>query len=176
MAGPFPETLDAARALVAAPGMAGACGELQSLYDALEAVDAADTLRLDFSTLNDIDYYNGVVFKGYVRGVPRAVLAGGRYDNLMRRFGKPQPAVGFALYLGGLGRAFAEKSDYEVDTLLLYDAGQSPAQVARAVQSILKSGRSVRAEQSAPEGLRVRQTLRLGPDGAVPVTGGGGIC
>ena len=29
-------------------------------------------------------------------------LAGGRYDNLMRRFGKPQPAVGFALYLGGL--------------------------------------------------------------------------
>lgn len=161
---------------LAAPGMADACGELQSLYDALEAVDAADTLRLDFSTLNDIDYYNGVVFKGYVRGVPRAVLAGGRYDNLMRRFGKPQPAVGFALYLGGLGRAFAEKSDYDVDTLLLYDAGQSPAQVARAVQSILKSGRSVRAEQSAPEGLRVRQTLRLGPDGAVPVTGGGGIC
>ena len=51
--------------------MADACGELQSLYDALEAVDAADTLRLDFSTLNDIDYYNGVVFKGYVRGVPR---------------------------------------------------------------------------------------------------------
>ena len=38
----------------------------------------------------------------------------------------------------------------------------TPAQVARAVQSILKSGRSVRAEQSAPEGLRVRQTLRLG--------------
>ena len=136
----------------------------------------SNTLRLDFSTLNDIDYYNGVVFKGYVRGVPRAVLAGGRYDNLMRRFGKPQPAVGFALYLGGLGRAFAEKSDYDVDTLLLYDAGQSPAQVARAVQSILKSGRSVRAEQSASEGLRVRQTLRLGPDGAVPVTGGGGIC
>ena len=60
--------------------------------------------------------------------------------------------------------------------LLLYDADQSPARVARAVQSILKSGRSVRAEQSAPEGLRVRQTLRLGPDGAVPVTGGGGIC
>lgn len=168
LAGPFPETLDAARALVAAPGMADACGELQSLYDALEAVDAADTLRLDFSTLNDIDYYNGVVFKGYVRGVPRAVLAGGRYDNLMRRFGKPQPAVGFALYLGGLGRAFAEKSDYDVDTLLLYDAGQSPAQVARAVQSILKSGRSVRAEQSAPEGLRVRQTLRLGPGRSGP--------
>lgn len=126
LAGPFPETLDAARALVAAPGMADACGELQSLYDALEAVDAADTLRLDFSTLNDIDYYNGVVFKGYVRGVPRAVLAGGRYDNLMRRFGKPQPAVGFALYLGGLGRAFAEKSDYDVDTLLLYDGRPKP--------------------------------------------------
>ena len=155
-----------------AGGRAGHGGRLrraaEPAYDALEAVDAADTLRLDFSTLNDIDYYNGVVFKGYVRGVPRAVLAGGRYDNLMRRFGKPQPAVGFALYLGGLGRAFAEKSDYDVDTLLLYDAGQSPAQVARAVQSILKSGRSVRAEQSAPEGLRVRQTLRLGPDGAVP--------
>ncbi|MFQ9680936.1 MAG: ATP phosphoribosyltransferase regulatory subunit [Ruthenibacterium lactatiformans] len=89
LAGPFPETLDAARALVAAPGMADACGELQSLYDALEAVDAADTLRLDFSTLNDRLLQRRCV-KGYVRGVPR-VLAGGRYDNLMRRFGKRSP-------------------------------------------------------------------------------------
>ena len=93
----------------------------------LEAVDAADTLRLDFSTLNDIDYYSGVVFKGYVRGMPQADAGGRGYDNLMRRFGKPpEPAVGFALYLSGWARAFAEKIDYDVDTLLLYDAGQSP--------------------------------------------------
>ena len=132
-----PETLDAARALVAAPGMADACGELQSLYDALEAVDAADTCGWISPRSTTSTTTTALCSRGYVRGVPRAVLAGGRYDNLMRRFGKPQPAVGFiALYLGGLGRAFAEKSDYDVDTLLLYDVGQSPAQVARAVQSI----------------------------------------
>ena len=169
LAGPFPETLDAARALVAAPGMADACGELQSLYDALEAVDAADTLRLDFSTLNDIDYYNGVVFKGYVRGVPRAVLAGGRYDNLMRRFGKPQTALGFALYLGEVERMLAGRAPYDVDVLLLYDATAAPALAAQTVRALAAEGKSVRAAASTPENVRARMVLRLNADGRTEV-------
>ena len=54
-----------------------------------------------------------------------------------------------------------------------------PAYVAydEEKEKVLYAGkRAYFLEGRAPEGLRVRQTLRLGPDGAVPVTGGGCIC
>lgn len=57
------------------------------------------TLRLDFSIINSADYYNGIIFQGFLPLASKAVLEGGRYDNLMKRFDKEQKAVGFAFYL-----------------------------------------------------------------------------
>ena len=105
-------------------------------------------------------YYNGVVFKGYVKGVPRAVLSGGRYDHLMRRFEKPQAAVGFALYLSELNRLFQEEREYDVDTLLLYDGQSLSGPVAAAVRTLSAQG-SIFAASSPPEGLRARRTVHL---------------
>lgn len=104
LAGPFEETLAEAREL--AQGMTDAIIALDVLSVLADALnDIADVeLRLDFSVRGDADYYNGLVFAGYVQGVPRSVLAGGRYDNLLRRFGKPQGALGFGLYLDELDR------------------------------------------------------------------------
>ena len=56
-------------------------------------------IRLDCSVPANMRYYNGVVFSGYVKGVPQAVLSGGRYDPLMKRIGKKGGAIGFAVYL-----------------------------------------------------------------------------
>ena len=161
----FPKTADVPKAAVSRT-MAGiqamtvALEELWDLYDALNALGVRGVLQLDFSTLNDMDYYNGVVFKGYVKGVPRAVLSGGRYDHLMRRFEKPQAAVGFALYLSELNRLFQEEREYDVDTLLLYD-GQIPSgPVAAAVRTLSAQG-SVFAASTQPEGLRARRTVHL---------------
>lgn len=61
-------------------------------------------LRLDLSLANDLDYYNGLVFQGYLAGLPRAVLQGGRYDPLASRFSPGAGAVGFAIYLNELER------------------------------------------------------------------------
>ena len=55
--------------------------ELRTLCAALEG----QRLRLDLSLVNDMDYYNGLVFQGYVTGLPRAVLKGGQYDPLADR-------------------------------------------------------------------------------------------
>ncbi|MEG0911843.1 MAG: ATP phosphoribosyltransferase regulatory subunit, partial [Ruthenibacterium sp.] len=146
--------------------MCAAVENLQALCDTLHSMGKTAQLRLDFSIIHDIDYYNGIIFQGYVRGVPHAVLAGGRYDNLMRRFGKTQAALGFALYLGELGRAFAQEKLYDADTLLLYDT-QSPACVAKAVQTLTARGERVRAEAAAPpQNLRVKRVVRLRDDGA----------
>ncbi len=108
LSGPVGQALQTAKAL--ADGVADAqqpLAELEALGQALGEVPGVE-LRLDFSTLNDIDYYNGLIFQGFVQGVPGAVLSGGRYDNLMRRFGKRQGALGFALYLSVLGGLEAE--------------------------------------------------------------------
>lgn len=161
----FPETADESKTAVSRTMdgirvMAAALEELWDLYDALHALGALGSLRLDLSTLGDIDYYNGIVFKGYVKDVPRAVLSGGRYDHLMRRFGKPQAAVGFALYLSELNRLFQESRAYDVDTLLLYEAQHTPAQVAAAVRTLSLQG-SVFAALAPPEGLRARRTVHL---------------
>ena len=175
LAGPFGDTLRAAQKMAASPAMADALGELCSLYDALHDLAGAGALRLDFSTLGDMDYYNGIVFKGYVKGVPRAVLAGGRYDNLMRRFEKPQAAVGFALYLSELNRLFQEQREYDVDTLLLYEEHHTPAQIASAVRAFSVQG-SVFAAPALPEGLRARRTVSLTDTALLSKKGGDGTC
>lgn len=169
LAGPYADTLARARTLVCAPAMAAALDALQTLYDTLCAVDAAKLLRLDFSLLNDTDYYNGLVLQGFVQGVPRAVLAGGRYDHLMRRFGKPQTALGFALYLGEVERMLAGRAPYDVDVLLLYDAAAAPALAAQTVRALAAEGKSVRAAASMPENVRARMVLRLNADGRTEV-------
>ncbi|MBQ7183257.1 MAG: ATP phosphoribosyltransferase regulatory subunit [Clostridia bacterium] len=65
---------------------------------------------LDFSVVNDMSYYNGLVFSGFVEGVFVSVLSGGRYDPVLRRMGKSGSAVGFAVYLDQLSRLFPEES------------------------------------------------------------------
>ena len=113
LSGPFPETLERARAMACSREMWAALAELDELYRLLSGAPDAERLRLDLSVGGVMDYYNGIVFNGYTGGVPAAVLSGGRYDGLMRRMGKPLPAVGFAVYLGEVERAMraAEPED-----------------------------------------------------------------
>lgn len=161
LSGPPKEALRAAGGMACSDEMHAAVTALTELCSALAAVDAAENLRVDFSVAGDVDYYNGLILQGYVEGVPHAVLTGGRYDNLMRRFGKPQAALGFALGLGELGRAFARQTACDVDVLLLYTVRQPAALVARAVKRLEQDGRSVRAARAVPTSLRAGQTLRL---------------
>ena len=85
--------------------IADALLELQSLQN--ELGDAGRGMQLDLSLAGDMEYYNGLVFSGYVAGVPRAVLKGGRYDLLAQRFTPGACALGFALYLDELERLSA---------------------------------------------------------------------
>ncbi len=75
-----------------------------STLKTLSKSDAADVIRLDFSVIGNVNYYNGTVFKGFVNGAPEAVLSGGQYDKLMRKFDKNFKAIGFAVYVDALER------------------------------------------------------------------------
>ena len=111
-----------------------------------------------------MSYYNGVIFRGYLPGLPSGVLAGGRYDNLLRRMGKQGGAIGFAVYLDQLER-LEKAGEFDVDTLLLYRAGDDPAAVARLADSLAEQGKTVRVERNIPQGLRYRETVRFGEGG-----------
>ena len=54
---------------------------------------------VDFSVVDDVHYYDGLVFKGYLSEVPEPVLSGGAYNALMRQMGRKDSAIGFAIYV-----------------------------------------------------------------------------
>lgn len=99
LSGPVPEVLERAGQLAMNKTMLGALDQLKRIYEALESKGSAGHVVLDLSMVNDIDYYNGVIFKGYLPGAAGQVLAGGQYDRAMTRFGRQAGAIGFALYL-----------------------------------------------------------------------------
>lgn len=107
------------------------CEALEELREITALLDEQQ-VRLDFSLGNDMKYYSGLVFKGYVRGVPASVLSGGQYDRLLSHMGKKARAIGFAVYLDRLPE---EDDGWDVDTLLL-TGDASPAQILAAAERL----------------------------------------
>lgn len=75
-----------------------------SVLEQLTGIPEAGRIRVDLSVVDDVNYYNGIVFKGFVSGIPTAVLSGGRYDRLMRKLHRKSRAIGFAVYTDMLER------------------------------------------------------------------------
>ena len=120
-----------------------------------------ENIRIDFSVINDMNYYNGIVFQGFVPSIPTDVLSGGQYDNLMARMEKKSGAIGFALYLDRLESLVSPRKEFDVDALLLYGKDASSADVLAAVQKLTDEGLCVLAQKSVPERLTYRQLLKL---------------
>lgn len=76
----------------------------KKLLSALTLANISDRVVVDFSVVNNMNYYSGISFKGFVNGIPTGVLGGGRYDKLMRKMNKRSSAIGFAVYLDELSR------------------------------------------------------------------------
>jgi len=76
-----------------------ALNELEEIHNKLRELGINKGVNIDFSIVNDISYYSGIIFQGYIEGIPAKVLSGGRYDELLRKFGKNSGAIGFAVYL-----------------------------------------------------------------------------
>ena len=139
--------------------------ELKCLYALLRQTPFADRIFFDFSIVNDMNYYNGIVFKGFLNGICEGVLAGGQYDKLMAKMGRSARAVGFALYLDLLEELQGESSSYDVDVLLLYEDGTAAKTIVDAVASLSREGRSVSAQKAIPPALRYRELLDLRGEG-----------
>ena len=122
--------------------------ELAQIADVLCAMELDAGVYLDFSLMHDFGYYNGIIFKGYIKDVPVSVLSGGRYDPLLDRFGISTAALGFAIYLDYIRYT---ETKHNADALLLYTEQDKAADVARAVNALTEQGYLVLAAQTQPE-------------------------
>lgn len=139
--------------------------KMQTALDELAALCAAlgsdDRLRLDLSLLNATEFYDGVLMRGYLAGLARPVLSGGRYDNMMRKLGHNSGAIGFAVYLDELERLPIPPREFDVDVWLSYDEGESAAAVLAAVEEITAAGETVRAGGEIPADVRYKRHLHI---------------
>lgn len=145
---------------------AGALEELETLSALLDRSPYSGKIIFDFSVVNNRNYYNGILFKGFLSGICDGVLAGGQYDKLMEKLERKAGAVGFALYLDLLEQLPAPKNAYDVDVLLLYGEKTDKAALAELVEQLVAEGRTVSAQRSIPPKLRCRELLRMEEEGA----------
>jgi len=104
--GPAPATLDRAAALPWPAPVRAALEELRAVLAAFaELADSPPSVTIDLGDLRGFDYYTGVRFAAFAGGAPDAVLRGGRYDELLARYGRAAQATGFAIDLEAVAQA-----------------------------------------------------------------------
>ena len=161
----LPDTLPEALQELSELPCAEEAAHLDRVTGALRGTEAYGLLKLDISTVNDLGYYNGLIFRGYVDGVPERVIAGGQYDPLVGKLGRKGGAIGFAVYLDALERLNETKDRLDADVLLLYPASASPASVLAEVHRLNAEGLSVCAQKTAPSRQHYGETRLFGESG-----------
>lgn len=135
--------------------------ELKKLSELLELSPYSEKIRFDFSVVNDRNYYNGFVFRGFLDGICDSVLAGGQYDKLMQKMGRSAGAVGFAVYLDLLEQLQENQKEYDVDVLLLYDTDIEETELIKFVNKLTSEGKTVSAQKAETASIRYKEIIDL---------------
>ncbi len=135
--------------------------QLKNVLGALSALGVGDKINIDFSVVSDTNYYNGLVFKGFISGIPVAIISGGQYDNLMQKFKRRDRAIGFAVYLDELEKLINAKPEFDVDVVLEYADEKNVVKINQAVKSVIDGGESVFACVKAPLNLKYKRLVQL---------------
>ncbi|MDR3216618.1 MAG: ATP phosphoribosyltransferase regulatory subunit [Clostridiaceae bacterium] len=160
LSGSAAEVLKVAKKLCKNQRMKTAVKELSECTDIVRADTLFKNIRIDFSIINDIGYYGGLIFKGYVAKVPRHVLSGGRYDNLLKRFSNDLGAIGFALYLDELAGAYPSEP-FSVDVVILYDGTDAGAKLYKEAAKLLDAGKSFWIGKELPRDIIYKRVYKF---------------
>lgn len=130
----------------------------ENVINALKCEENGDVIRIDFSVVDDLRYYNGFVFKGFAQGIPTSVLSGGQYDALMQNMKRKSGAVGFAVYLDSFENA-ASDSEYDVDVLFVYSENADILMLKKTADEIIANGESVLMQQEKTDGIKYKRLI-----------------
>jgi ATP phosphoribosyltransferase regulatory subunit len=141
------EALEEARSLSAGVEVANALDALERVLEIAREIGIDRYIEIDLGDVGGLDYYTGLTFKIFARGVGTAVGRGGRYDQLLSKFGLPEPAVGFSLCLdwmaGLLSSNMTQASLDNRDDAVRLSAGDDMVEVFREASKLRSAGRKV---------------------------------
>lgn len=137
-----------------------AFAELEALWTILQGSGCAGSVRLDFSVANNMHYYSGVVFRGYLEGIPTSVLSGGQYDKLPQKMGRKSKAIGFAIYVDLLQELQKEENAFDIDTVILHDGTVETVKLTAAAETAAKDG-SVLVTRQLPKNRNWKHLVRF---------------
>lgn len=140
------EMIDRAISYVANDMSVQACERLRRIYKALSYYGYETNIGFDLSMLDGYNYYTGIIFRGYTYGTGDAIVTGGRYNNLLKQFGKDAPSIGFAFkvdeLMNAMNRQGIEIPVERTDSIVLYEIENQEAAIAFAMKK-RADGRSV---------------------------------
>ncbi|MBF7097814.1 ATP phosphoribosyltransferase regulatory subunit [Alkalibacter mobilis] len=121
--GSYEDVMKKARELCLNGSMEAALDHVESVYEILSIYGLENYINLDFGFTNQLDYYSGLIFKGYAENWGDSILSGGRYDNLSKTFGVDRPATGFGINISLLMEIIGreENSQDYFDVLIRYE-------------------------------------------------------
>ena len=96
------EMIEKAKQLSVNKNMTESIIYLEDLYLSLKELGYEKYITVDLSMVPRVDYYSGIIFKGYIDGIGKAILRGGRYNGLLKNFGQDKPAIGFSIDINEL--------------------------------------------------------------------------
>lgn len=138
--------------------------DLEKIIELATVNGFGDKLKVDFSVIDDANYYNGFVFKGFINGVSSWVLSGGQYDNLMKKMRSDYGAIGFAVYLDMLDGYCADINKYDVDNIVLYDNDTDILKLNNTV-SQMAANSSVMALRYIPDNIKYKTLYKITESG-----------
>lgn len=164
------ECIQRAKELTENPTARSALLRLENLYRLLVCYGLEQYVSFDLGMLGTYRYYTGIIFRAFTYGSGEALGSGGRYDDLMRQFGKDAPSVGFGLYVDGiLSALFRQNIPVDADTvntLLLYEKNCQEAAIGKA-KELRESGKNLqmlrkRSAQSMEDYQRYADNHHIG--------------
>lgn len=126
------------------PAIKEALAELGQIMNLIKEYGFSEDIQVDLSTLRPQSYYTGMVFEIYTPGIGYTIGGGGRYDQLLHRFGKDYPATGFALGVERILLALPSKDKVLNRVLVAGDLEQiTSQQIIKKADELRKEGRVV---------------------------------
>ncbi|MCR5669900.1 MAG: ATP phosphoribosyltransferase regulatory subunit [Butyrivibrio sp.] len=123
-----------------------AIGRLKELYQVLCRYGVEKYVSFDLSMLSKFNYYTGVIFSAYTYGVGEPIAKGGRYDNLLGKFGKDAPSIGFAITLDLVMSALFRQGielEHDKEALEITFTDETFTECLNKAQKLRKDGKNV---------------------------------
>lgn len=172
------DIINKARALFTNDKITGALNRIEKVYEILSVYGFEKYVSFDLGIIANFDYYTGTIFRGYTYGTGNPIVKGGRYDNLLKQFGKDAPSTGFAIDLDQL-LIVLNRQKIEIDaespkTLIIYDEDKKADAIGEAIKQRADGKQTVSMRRSSEKTMADYETYckAYNFDTLIYITGG----